>query len=105
LRYKSKIKINEDVNLIWNIASVNIPVKLENKLLPVNIVSIWNSNIWSINILVDGSIEKKEVLLWDIYGELIEVKEILDDNINIITTYVDNFDPEKFNLKVKSIDE
>ena len=105
LKYTSKIKILDKVNLIWNIASVYIPVKLNHKLLPVNIVNIGSNNKWMINILNNWNIEQLEISLWNIYGNLIEIQQDIPDETIIITNYIDNFDPEKFNLKIKGINE
>ena len=58
-----------------------------------------------INILNNWNIEQLEISLWNIYGNLIEVQQDIPDETIIITNYIDNFDPEKFNLKIKGINE
>lgn len=105
LKYSSKIKIKNSINLIWNIVSVNIPIKLNYNLIPINIVKIGLNNRWIINIYKNWEIFKKEISLWNIYNNKIEVKEIFIYDFDVIMNFTDNFDSDKFNLKIKDIDE
>jgi hypothetical protein len=101
LKYPATISIDENVNLIWNIVNVDIPVKVKNPLLPINIVKVLDAGKWQINILnQENKIEAKVVSTGNIYGNYIEILEELPQDLQVITNYVDNYTPEKFNLKI-----
>ena len=103
LKYPATITINENVNLIWNIVNVDIPVKVKNPLFPINIVKVLDAWKWEINILVEeNKIKSKVVATWNIYGKFIEVLDEIPQDTKIITNFVDNYSPEKFNLKIKT---
>jgi hypothetical protein len=105
LKYKWKIKIKDKVNLLWSIVSVTIPVEVSNKLIPVNIVKIWSNNRGSINTLSWGLILTKDINLGTIYNDQIEIIEEVPENYTVILNYIDNYDSEKFNLKINDINE
>jgi len=101
LKYSSKISFPEWANIIWDIVNVSIAFSTWKNILPVNIIKIDNSWKWKVNIFSWGVIEQKEIELWNIYNDKIEVLTKLDNELKIITNYVDNFDEEKFILKIK----
>jgi len=105
LKYKWKVKIKDKVNLLGSIVSVTIPVKVPNKLIPVNVVKIWSNNRGSINTLSWGLILIKDINLGTIYNDQIEIVEENLENYTVILNYVDNYDSEKFNLKINDINE
>lgn len=103
LKYPATISIHENVNLIWNIVNVDIPVKVKNPLFPINMVKVLDAGKWEINILdEENKIKTKVVSTWNIYGKFIEVLDEFSQDTKIITNYVDNYSPEKFNLKIKT---
>lgn len=103
LKYPATITIDENVNLIWNIVNVDIPVKVKNPLFPINIVKVLDAWKWEINILTqENKIKSKFVATWNIYGKFIEVLDEIPQDTKIITNFVDNYSPEKFNLKIKT---
>jgi len=101
LQYVSKIELSDNSALIWNIVEVQIPITTDKILIPINIIKINNSWIWTINVFQDDEIKQIDLNLWDIYLDKIQVLDELDKNTQVIMTYIDNFDPEKFILKVK----
>jgi hypothetical protein len=101
LNYISKIILSDWNNIIWNIVSVSIPIELKNTIIPINIIKIKNWWIWTINVLEGEIIKKLDVKLWNIYSDKIEILDILPTDTKIITSYIDNFDSEKFILKIK----
>lgn len=106
LKYPATITIDENVNLIWNIVNVDIPVKVKNPLFPINIVKVLDAWKWEINILTqENKIETKIVATGNIYGKFIEILDDINPEVQIITNYVDNYSSEKFNLKIKTIYE
>jgi len=101
LKYNAKVILNDWINITWNIVSIQIPVKTGRVLLPINILKINNSWIATINILENWEIQQLDFKVGSIYWDKIQVLDELDINTQIIMSYVDNFDKEKFILKVK----
>lgn len=101
LKYKSKIQLFKATSLLWDIVSVKIPLRLEKQLIPVNIVTIQNDGTGIISVFEEDTIKRKKITLGEIYGDVIEVTSGLEQNEKIITNYVDNFDSEKFNIKIQ----
>ncbi len=103
LKYPATISIDENVNLIWNIVNVDIPVKVKNPLFPINMVKVLDAGKWEINVLdEENNIKTKVVTTWNIYGKYIEILDEFPQETKIITNYVDNFSADKFNLKIKN---
>ncbi|MDD2907241.1 MAG: biotin/lipoyl-binding protein [Candidatus Gracilibacteria bacterium] len=102
LKYLAKVTMPSDASSIGNILNLNIPIELSHKLMPVNAVKINSSGLGTINYFSTGStIEQKDIEVGTIYGDKIEILGNLEDNLNIILNYVDNYDSEKFTLKIK----
>lgn len=102
LKYQAKVTIPKDASNIWNILDLSIPITLQNKLLPVNSIKINSFWIWTINYYSTWStIEKMDLKVWKVYGSEIEIIWEIDNEIKVILNYVDNFDSEKFILKIK----
>lgn len=101
LKYPATIQVNENVNLIWNIVEVDIPVEVENPLLPINIVKVLDAWKWQINILdAEDKIHTRTIKVWQIYGNSIEILEEIEPETRIITNFIDNYTADKFNLKI-----
>ncbi len=101
-KYQARIVFPWQVTYIWNILSLEIPITIYNKLVPINSIKINNSWIWTLNYYSkEGTIKQVEVKTWEIYGDKVEIIWDLEDDLNIILNYVDNFDKEKFILKTK----
>lgn len=107
LKYVAKVWFDNNLNFIWDIVNVKIPVNLNKILVPLTLFSVKNDDIWFINILNDNNIEKIEVYFWKFYSDLVEIKWCVNldieecNNINIITNDVSKYDKEKFNLMIK----
>ncbi|NVP17445.1 HlyD family efflux transporter periplasmic adaptor subunit [Candidatus Gracilibacteria bacterium] len=102
LKYQAKVTMPNDASNIGNILNLSIPITLEHKLLPVNLVKINSFGVGSINYYsTGGTIEKTDVKVGKVYGDEIELLGENDNEISVILNYVDNFDSEKFILKVK----
>jgi len=97
------------MNLIWNIVSIKIPVEVSKTLLPVNSLKMKDSWVGTLNIVKwissTGTGAYKiwllDVKLGNIYWDQIEILSDIDDSEKVILNYVDNYDPEKFILKIK----
>lgn len=105
LNYKVKVSLDKEINLVWWVANVGFILKTEFPLLPVNSVTVLNSEndkkIGEINILKNAKIEKMEVELGEVFWKNIEIKTKIPENLQIILNDVVNFDEDKFELKVK----
>jgi multidrug resistance efflux pump len=100
LKYGSKISFTEDIDLVWNIVSIFVPVVTRNPLIPLNIVKINSNWIGTVNILKDNKIEQLDIKPGSIYGDRIEILDSLPRDTMFILNYVDNFDGEKFRLVI-----
>ncbi len=101
LNYKVKISLSDDISLIWDIVNVRLLYISKTTLLPINIVSVWNDNKWTINVYNSWSIDTIEIWLWNIHSDMIEIVQIDNVFYDIIINDVSNFDKEKFRLKLK----
>lgn len=102
LKYLAKVSLPSDASAIWNILNLDIPIILDNKLIPVNAIKVSSLWVWTINYFSTWStIEQLDLKVWNIYWDEIEVIWEIDNNLDIILNYVDNYDAEKFILKTK----
>lgn len=97
--YKINIELNKNLELMGNIADVYIPVELENKVLPINIINIQKDWKWYVYIFKNEEAIKYEISLWKIRGDKIEITSTLPPKLQIITTDIGNYDSEKHLLK------
>ena len=102
LKYLAKVALPSDASAIWNILNLDIPIILDNKLIPVNAIKVSSLWVWTINYFSTWStIEQLDLKVWNIYWDEIEVIWEIDNNLDKILNYVDNYDAEKFILKTK----
>lgn len=102
LNYEGSIIFDEDIELIWNVIDVKIPVTIPNKLIPVLLVeTLWKWK-WQIKTFSGSQIENKIIEMWNIWGNNIEVLSGLNGDENIILSEIQNFDSEKYALKLKT---
>lgn len=101
LKYVAKVKLPNEVDYIWNILDLNIPITLDNKLIPLDSLKINNSWVWTVNYYSSWSINQKDINVGDIYWDKVEILDELDNDTQLILNYIDNYDEEEFILKVK----
>lgn len=102
LKYVAKVSFPSGTSYIGNILSIEIPVKLQYKLVPVNALSVNNSSTATVNYLTpEMTIEQMNVNVWKVYWSEIEITEDIPVDTNLILNNVDNYDPDKFNLVLK----
>lgn len=105
-KYNAKIVFPWQITYIWNILSIEIPITVFNKLVPINSIKINSSWIWTLNYYSnDWNIEQIEVMTWNIYWDKVEIIWEFDEDLQIILNHIDNFDSENFILKIKKEDE
>ncbi len=104
LNYKTRISINSEVNISWNIVEVIIPVKIWKKLISLKNMKVQSENIWEINVIEASEIKKVLVTFWKFYWDSVEIVWCKDlekkecDNLEIITNDVTRFDKNKFKI-------
>jgi hypothetical protein len=94
LNYNVQVNLNENIWLIWWSAKVYFQQNITNINIPLNIIDVTWDDIWTINTLVEGVLQKVEVTLWKISGNNIAILSPLDNNIQIIITDMTNFNPK-----------
>lgn len=105
LNYKTVIYFTKDLNLLWDIVNINIPIKVENVIIPVNIVNVSSDSNWFINILAWESFDQKQIKLWKVWWDNIEVLDEIDWETSIVMTDISNYDSTKFNIKINNISD
>lgn len=104
LGYSATVSLDENVELVWNIVKVNIPVELNNIIVPVRLIETLGGWKAQIKTLSGSNLENQIVNLWKIWGNNIEILPGYDENINLIISEMKNYDPNKFNLKLNTIE-
>lgn len=102
LNYEGSILIDESIDLVGNAINVEIPVVLQNYLIPVFVVeTLWDSK-WQVRTFSGGIVETKIVDLWKIWGNNIELLSGLQADDQLILSELDNFDETKYILKANT---
>ncbi|USN55922.1 MAG: HlyD family efflux transporter periplasmic adaptor subunit [Candidatus Peribacteria bacterium] len=99
--YQAIITLDAGVRLLGTLAQVDIPVKGQYPLLPINEIEIVNKSTGVLRYYEDGEIKQKAVDLGDVRGNLVEIRSNHLAGIKIITTDIKNFDPNKYELTIK----
>lgn len=109
LNYKANIVFDSVTQNLWWIVDVIFPIQSKYTLLPINVVQIWSSDEWQIQILKDWKIETVTLNLWKTYEDAIEIVSVswtwsfdLLEDASIIVSDITNFDNEKFTLKIRN---
>lgn len=101
LNYKATIWFDASVDLLWDLVSVYILAKNPNILVPINMVEVVKPGLWFIKVFNNGKVENIEVELWAIWEDEIEILSWVDAGADIITNNISNYDPNKFELKLR----
>jgi hypothetical protein len=103
LNYNASIRIDEEIDGLWKLLRVNIVIPSKHFVLPISLMDISSeSKIAIINTMSWSIIDKKEVMIGKIWWKRVEILSPLKDNLEIITSNIDSFDIDKFNLKIKN---
>ena len=102
LNYTSRVLFNSDIGISWDIIQVDVPISTWNILLPLDIVTVQSQSKGSVYVIQSGSIVSENIELGNIYDDLVELTNIdILNNMEIVTSNVSNFDPSKFELKIR----
>lgn len=105
LNYKANIIFDTQFDVIWWIIKVKIPFKSNYSLLPVNVITVNWDNSGFLYIYENSKLVQKTINLWNLYGEVIELKWFKDKDmiwkdVNIVLSDVSNYDDNAFELKL-----
>jgi hypothetical protein len=101
LTYKAKITPSQKPSLLWKVVSVRIPLEDTALLLPLRNITIVTTDLCRITTFQEGKIKTVPVALWPIQWSSITIKEALNADLQIITSPVRTYDPEKYTVEVK----
>ena len=83
--FKATIQLSTEVDLLWDVAKVKFPIKIqENTLLPLDQVKILNNNQWEIKVWNWKEIENRDIEIKKVWGSFVELKEALPWNLQLI---------------------
>lgn len=83
--YKATIQLNTDVSLLWDIAKVKFPIKLQkNTILPLDLVKILNDNEGEIKVWSWEATEGLTVWIKRVWWSFVELEEALDWTLKIV---------------------
>ena len=102
LMYKTTIKFDQKFKTIWGLVDIQIPVKTNQTLVPINIIEVTWEAQWSLKTYSWGLLTNYAVDLWKVWWDKIEITSKLQKDLQIITTNISNFDDTKFELKLSS---
>ena len=105
LNYNASVVFDEELWAIGWIVDLRIPVASSYPLVPINILEVSSENKALIPLYFGEEIIKKEVSIGHIYGDVVEIifdEEEDKSDYKVVINDIANFDPKKFNLKVKS---
>ncbi len=100
--YKIVVALLWERDVLWDTAKVHIPLDIWKNVLPLSSVVVTKQNEWYINIIEDNQLKTYPVEFGNIWWEFIEIKSKLPDNLEVVLSLVDNFDPEEFVLKIRN---
>ncbi len=103
LMYKITIKFSQKFKTIWWLVDIQIPVKTQKTLVPLNIVEVTWEGKWQLQTFSWGVLGDYNIDLWKVWWDKIEITSKLDKDIEVITTDLSNYDENKFDLKIKPI--
>jgi len=98
--YKVIIELNRELKLVGDVVVVKIPVKLENNILPLDVVTTLKNNSWFVYAVNDSGIFVQNISLGRAWGDYIEILSVVSGDLQIVLNDISNFDPKRFNLLV-----
>ncbi len=97
--YKVVVELKKDIKLVGDVATIYVPVKLKQKVLPVNVVTSLRNGHGFVYILNKSwALEKYTIELWKVRGDKVEILNKVPSSLDIVVTDVSNFDSQKFKL-------
>lgn len=97
--YAAVVELMKTVDLFWELVRVEIDVRTDYPLIPLNVVTILNNNEWLINRRDGTKIGPLRVRLGKVWGDLIEIRTHLDKDMVIIISDVKNYNSQRHTLE------
>ncbi len=97
--FKVTLALLENVQIIWDFIEIHIPIEIEYMLVPVNAVKILPNNKGIVYRYIDGTIAEQEVTVGKIFGENIEILDVLEEDFEMILTDITQFSQDEYELK------
>ena len=101
LTYKTTIEFSQKFKTIGWLVEVQIPVKINQTLIPLNIVEVTWEGKWVLQILSWSTLWEYAIDLWKVWWDKIEVTSKFQKDLDVIVTNLSNYDEVKFDLKLK----
>lgn len=101
LNYRATVWFDESVDLLWDLVTIYMTANNPYILFPINLVEVVKPGTGFIKSYSWSAVANLEVQLWSIWWDEIEIRTSLDAGLDIITNNVSNYDPNKFELKLK----
>ena len=99
--FKAIVLFNDQDFSIGTFVDVRIPLSQWWVIIPLNAVKIVDINRGQIYLRDGTKIILKTVTLWQLFGDRIEIVDILPLTYQLITSDVSNYDPSKMNLQIQ----
>ncbi|MBP7847674.1 HlyD family efflux transporter periplasmic adaptor subunit [Patescibacteria group bacterium] len=97
--YPAIVELTEVEELFGDLVSVEIEVRTEYPLIPLNVVTILNNNEGLINRRDDEKIAPLRVQLGKVRGEFIEIRTKLEEDLVVIISDVKNYNSTRHTLE------
>ena len=101
LLYKTTVKLLDLSEELGDVVSVELPLSSIYTLLPLDLIDLQTSKSGSVWVWNGQMAEKMDVELWDVRWSSIEVRSDLRPELEIITSPMNNYDPEVNEAKKK----
>ena len=83
--FKAVIQLDTDVSLLWDIAKVKFPIKIEeNTILPLDLVKILNDNQWEVKVWEWWETKWRTVDIKRVWWNFVELKEALPWSLKLV---------------------
>ncbi len=102
LLYSARIKISEPVSQLGQVATIDLQISSERRVLPSDVIKVLSEKRGEIQTLKDDAIVPVEIELGRIVGSNVEVLTEVPGSTRVILTNVSNFDGKKSFVQVEN---
>ncbi len=101
LLYKTTIVLNQLSDRLWEIVDVEIPLNSTYVLIPLSVVTMQTTKIWSVRVRNGQEPEQVQVDLGQVRGKNIEIRSPLWEDLELIVSPMENYDRNVYDAKKK----
>ncbi len=103
LNYNSTVVFASGTNLIGNLVTVEVPVKTDKMLVPINIVTTQWDEIGTVTTLSGSTFSDVRVRMGEVFWDYVEIVSCAKqcEDLKIVTNDVSNFDENNFQIVEK----